>query len=155
MSSEVWEVHSEIRDQIEKVKELHKKDLERGYGEISLPNALSRKYPNAGKSIGWQYLFPSTTLSADPRNGLVQRYYLHPSTLRKALTRAKSKTNISKRITTHVFRHSFATHLLEDGVNIRSLQTLLGHKDVKTTEVYTHVMKKSISGIKSPLETLE
>lgn len=147
-------LHSDLREQLKTVKYLHRRGIVKGYGEISLPNALSRKYPNAGKTIGWQYVFPSTTLSTDPRNGLVQRYYLHPSTVRKALSRAKSETTIAKRITTHVFRHSFATHLLEDGVNIRALQILLGHKDVKTTEVYTHVMSKSISGIKSPLETL-
>lgn len=147
-------LHVEMRKQIETVKTLHHKDLENGYGEISLPNALSRKYPKAGRMIGWQYVFPSTKLSADPRNGLIQRYHLHISVIRKKISRAKSKTNITKRITTHVFRHSFATHLSEDGVNIRVVQTLLGHKDVKTTEIYTHVMNKSISGIKSPLEKL-
>lgn len=105
--------------------------------------------------IGWQYVFPSIKLSADPRNGLIQRYHSHISVIRKEIKRAKSKTNITKRITTHVFRHSFATHLLEDGVSIRVVQTLLGHKDVKTTEIYTHVMDKNVSGIQSPLETLE
>ncbi len=147
-------LHEPMRRQLEKAGQLHKQDLKRGFGEVSLPDALSRKYPKAGSSIGWQYAFPSTTLSADPRNGLVQRYHLHISALRKAINRAKSKTNISKRVTTHVFRHSFATHLLEDGVNIRTIQTLLGHNDVKTTEIYTHVMNKSLSGIKSPLENL-
>ena len=147
-------LHEMMRKQLEFVQSQHSKDLENGYGEISLPNALSRKYPKAGKSIGWQYAFPSTTLSADPRNGLVQRYHVHPSSIRKSINLAKSKTTISKRVTTHVFRHSFATHLLEDGVNIRMVQTLLGHKDVKTTEIYTHVMSKNLSGIKSPLENL-
>ncbi len=147
-------LHEPMRRMLENAGQLHKQDLKRGFGEVSLPDALSRKYPKAGSSIGWQYAFPSTTLSADPRNGLVQRYHLHISALRKAINRAKSKTNISKRVTTHVFRHSFATHLLEDGVNIRTIQTLLGHNDVKTTEIYTHVMNKSLSGIKSPLENL-
>lgn len=147
-------LHAPMRRQIVKVDALHKRDLERGYGEVSLPHALVKKYPNLGKTLGWQYVFPSTTLSADPRNGLVQRYHLHISTTRKALKRAKEKSGIHRRVTTHVFRHSFATHLLEDGTNIRVVQTLLGHKDVKTTEIYTHVMSKSLNGVKSPLETL-
>ena len=147
-------LHTSMQAQLEKVERLHEKDLLNGFGEVSLPNALARKYPNAGKSIGWQYVFPSTTLSTDPRNGLVQRYHVHISSIRKSISLAKAKANIKKRITTHVFRHSFATHLLEDGVNIRVLQTLLGHKDVRTTEIYTHVMSKSISGVKSPLERL-
>lgn len=147
-------LHAPMHRQIEKASRLHQQDLARGFGEVSLPHALSRKYPNAGRTLGWQFVFPSTTLSADPRNGLVQRYHLHISAVRKALSRAKNRTGITKRISTHVFRHSFATHLLEDGANIRLVQTLLGHKDIKTTEVYTHVMSKSLSGIKSPLETL-
>lgn len=148
-------LHVSMRAQLDKVKRLHGQDLEKGFGEISLPNALTRKYPNAGKSLGWQFAFPSTTLSPDPRNGLVQRYHVHPSAIRKQINRAKDQAGITKRVTAHVFRHSFATHLLEDGVNIRMVQTLLGHKDVKTTEIYTHVMKKSLTGIKSPLEGLE
>lgn len=148
-------LHERMNTQLEAVRKLHQEDLKNGYGEVSLPNALSRKYPAAGKSIGWQYAFPSTTLSPDPRNGLVQRYHIHISALRKAINKARFNTVISKRITTHVLRHSFATHMLEDGVNIRIVQTLLGHKDVKTTEVYTHVMDKSFSGILSPLETLK
>lgn len=148
-------LHTSMRAQLDRVKRLHEQDLKNGYGEVSLPNALSRKYPNAGKSLGWQYAFPSTTLSADPRSGLLQRFHLHPSAIRKHINRAKTETGITKRVSAHVFRHSFATHLLEDGVNIRKVQTLLGHKDVTTTEVYTHVMSKSLSGIKSPLETLE
>lgn len=133
-------LHERMRKQLAFVSKQHLKDLENGFGEVSLPHALSRKYPKAGKSIGWQYVFPSTSLSADPRNGLMQRFHVHISSIRKTIKLAKSKTNITKRITTHVFRHSFATHLLEDGVNIRIVQTLLGHKDVKTTEIYTHVM---------------
>ncbi|MFT5425399.1 MAG: integron integrase [Gammaproteobacteria bacterium] len=148
-------LHEGLKRQIESVKSLHQQDLNAGYGEVSLPNALARKYPNAGKTLGWQFIFPSTKLSADPRNGLIQRYHIHISVIRKAIKVAVTKTNINKRVTTHVFRHSFATHLLEDGINIRMVQTLLGHKDVKTTEIYTHVMDKSISGVMSPLEMLE
>lgn len=147
-------LHDEIRAHLEKVQQLHEADLGNGYGETVLPPALARKYPNAAKSWGWQFAFPSTTICSDPRTGRRVRYHLHETALRKVLKQAKLKAGINKHISSHVFRHSFATHLLEDGVNIRQVQTLLGHKDVKTTEVYTHVMNKSISGVKSPLETL-
>lgn len=130
-----------------------KKNVSPGTQRTAL-NALSRKYPNAGKNLAWQYVFPSTTLSADPRNGLVQRFHLHISSVRKALKKAKENAGIVKRVSTHVFRHSFAIHLLEDGANIRLVQTMLGHKDVKTTEMYTHVISKSLSGLQSPLESL-
>ena len=149
------ELHVAMRRQLAHADSLHKRDLDRGYGEVSLPHALSRKYPKAGKRLEWQYLFPSTTLSADPRNGLIQRYHVHISTVRKALARARSRAGITKRVSTHVFRHSFATHLLEDGVNIRMVQSLLGHNDVKTTEIYTHVMNKDTNGIRSPLSSLQ
>lgn len=147
-------LHTAMHEQINKVRALHQRDLKGGFGEVSLPGALTVKYPNAGKTIGWQFVFPSTTLSPDPRTGLIQRHHVHITSIRKSLKRAKDRADITKKITTHVFRHSFATHLLEDGVNIRVLQTLLGHNDVKTTEIYTHVMSKAISGVKSPLETM-
>jgi integrase len=140
--------------QLKRVKALHDRDLSRGLGQVVLPTALARKYPNAAKSLGWQYAFPASKICKDPRSGKLVRHHLHETVLRKSLHYAGKKAGITKHLTTHVFRHSFATHLLEDGVNIRVVQTLLGHKDVKTTEVYTHVMDKSISGIKSPLETL-
>ena len=147
-------LHEEVRAHLDKVKQLHESDLANGYGETVLPPALTRKYPNAAKTWGWQFAFPSTTICRDPRSGHLVRYHLHETALRKVLKHAKQNAGINKHISSHVFRHSFATHLLEDGVNIRQVQTLLGHKDVKTTEVYTHVMNKNISGIKSPLETL-
>jgi len=147
-------LHEEVRTQLDNVKRLHEADLAKGYGETVLPPALARKYPNAVKSLGWQFAFPSTKICQDPRSDKYVRYHLHETALRKVLRQAKNKVGINKHISSHVFRHSFATHLLEYGVNIRTVQTRFGHKDVKTTEIYTHVMDKSISGVKSLLETL-
>ena len=147
-------LHEDVRSQIERIKKLHEAELCRGFGRVVLPSALTRKYPNAAKSLGWQYAFPASKNCRDPRNNDIVRHHLHESALRKSVGIARKKSGINKMISTHVFRHCFATHLLEDGVNIRTVQTLLGHQDVKTTEVYTHVMDKSFSGVKSPLLTL-
>jgi len=148
-------VHKIIYRQIEKVKKLHAQDLEEGYGEVYLPNAIARKYKKASVSIGWQYLFPSKVRSKDPRSGKIMRHHIDKSGLQKAVAKAKDQANIAKRISPHTLRHSFATHMLEKGENIRLLQSLLGHKDVKTTEIYTHVMNKSHDGIKSPLDDID
>ena len=143
-----------LKGQIEKVRQSHGVDLENGYGEVYLPGALSRKYPSAAKSIGWQYLLPAKNISVDPRSGKQMRHHIDQSTLRKSLSTVIKKLKLEKRVSPHVFRHSFATHMLEDGANIRMVQTLLGHKDVKTTEIYTHVMSTQFDSVQSPLDNL-
>lgn len=146
---------SVLKAQIISVEQLHKIDLNNGFGEVYLPDALARKYVNAARSLGWQYLFPSKMISKDPRSGRVLRHHIHKSAMQKAISRVVKQLGIEKRVTPHVFRHSFATHMLEDGANIRMVQTLLGHKDVKTTEIYTHVMSTQFDNVRSPLDNLQ
>lgn len=148
-------LHPLMKSQVESVKKLHQADLGDGYGEVYLPGALARKYPNAATSLGWQYVFPSKNLSTDPRSGKTRRHHVLESGLQKAVKAAVNRAGLTKPIGCHTFRHSFATHLLENGVNIRVVQELMGHADVKTTEVYTHVMEKDISVVRSPLDGLE
>ncbi len=139
---------------IESVKEIHDQDLKLGYGEVSLPEALDKKYPNAPKEWGWQWVFPAEKLSVDPRTGKVMRWHVHPSAIQRAVKKAVLKAGLPKRTSCHTLRHSFATHLLEAGHNIRTIQELLGHKHVNTTMIYTHVIRKKPSEIKSPLDGL-
>jgi integron integrase len=146
---------SGLREHVDRVKQLHEQDLAAGYGGVYLPNALGRKYPRAEKEFGWQYVFPSKQLSTDPRSGIVRRHHVLESGLQKAVKKAVARAGIHKRVGCHTFRHSFATHLLENGVNIRVVQELMGHADVKTTEIYTHVMSKDIDAVASPLDALE
>jgi integron integrase len=138
-----------------KVRALHQLDRKQGYGEVRLPYALARKYPRAGYEWGWQFVFPSASRSRDPDGGAVRRHHVHPDTLGKAVKRAARLAGIIKPVSCHTLRHSFATHLLERGHDIRTVQELLGHSDVSTTMIYTHVMNKGARGVKSPLDRLE
>lgn len=141
-----------LQAQVERVRVVHASDLEQGYGAVYLPYALARKYPNADKEMAWQYLFPAAKLSRDPRSGSIRRHHVHAQALQRAVKRAVSAAGIHKKASCHTFRHSFATHLLERGSDIRTVQELLGHKDIRTTQIYTHVLKRGGRGVVSPLD---
>ena len=141
-----------LKDHLQRTHLIHKRDLRQGYGSVHLPYALTRKYPEAPHQWLWQFIFPSPKLSTDPRSGLTRRHHISASALQKAVRQAAKLANIEKRVTCHTLRHSFATHLLENGYDIRTVQDLLGHKDVKTTMVYTHVLKRGPLAVNSPLD---
>ena len=141
-----------LQAQLQAAKHLHERDLASGHGEVSLPYALAQKYPNAAKEWAWQFIFPSSNLSPDPYDGKMKRHHRHESVLQKAVRQAAIKAGIHKNVGPHTFRHCFATHLLEAGYDIRTVQELFGHKDVKTTMIYTHVLNRGPNAVRSPLD---
>ena len=144
-----------LEDHLKNIKAIHQRDLKRGFGYTYLPPALERKYPNANREWVWQYVFPSSIISLHKESGIRRRFHQSSSTLQKAVRRAAQKAGIAKRVTPHVFRHSFATHLLQAGYDIRTVQELLGHRSVKTTMIYTHVLNSGPLGVRSPLDQLD
>ena len=149
--SAVQPVHAQLGE----AKRLHDLDLREGFGEVHLPYALGRKYPRVGYEWGWQYVFPASRRSDDPDDDVIRRHHVDDSVLARALKEARRDAGIAKPVSAHVLRHSFATHLLQSGSDIRTVQELLGHSDVSTTMIYTHVMNKGARGVKSPLDRLE
>jgi len=144
-----------LQQHLQKVKTLHQRDLARGYGRVYLPEALERKYPYANQEWGWQYVFPAHNLSVDPRSGQVRRHHLNESGLRKAIKQAARQVGLTKPVGPHTLRHCFASHLLQDGYDIRTIQELMGHKSVETTMIYTHVLNRGGRGVRSPLDVYQ
>jgi integron integrase len=143
-----------LQTQLRNARQFHEADLAKGKGDVELPDAFARKSPRAAKAWNWQWIFPSGNLSIDPRSGVERRHHLHPETIEKAIRRAAQRAGLPKRVTPHTLRHSFATHLLQAGQDIRTVQELLGHKSVETTMIYTHVLNRGGHGVASPLDRM-
>jgi integron integrase len=139
---------------LREVRRQHEDDLARGFGCVYLPDALERKYPRANREWGWQWVFPASQISIDPRSGEQRRHHLHESVLQRAVKEATRRAGIAKPVSCHTLRHSFATHLIEDGYDIRTVQELLGHTDVRTTMIYLHVLNRGGQGVRSPADRL-
>lgn len=145
-------VKADLQNHVAQVELTHKQDVAAGLGEVWLPEGLARKYPKAAREWGWQWVFPARGIAVDPADGVLRRHHVKEDTLQRAVKAAVARVGIVKRVTPHTLRHSFATHLLENGYDIRTVQDLLGHKNVATTQIYTHVMQKPGLGVRSPLD---
>lgn len=148
-------LHAPLKAHLLDVCDMHDRDLAAGLGRVPMPGALGRKYPNADREWSWQRLFPASSHYTDRETGVKHRHHLHESVVQKVVPEATKRSGIAKRVTTHTFRHSFATHLLQSGYDIRTVQELLGHQSVKTTQIYTHVLNRGGHGVKSPLDALD
>jgi integron integrase len=147
-------VQEALTAHLEQVRQQHQRDVAAGLGRVYMPDALERKYPHAGREWGWQWVFPASHVSLDPRSGEHRRHHLHESVLQRAVKESTRSAGLAKAVSCHTLRHSFATHLLEDGYDIRTIQELLGHRDVKTTMIYTHVLNRGGKGVYSPMDRL-